>query len=425
MKRSVFNMALLFMLIFLVACSNDDNVGGNTDKRIVISNAELARVFDGDTDDKSVTISNASGIAGIIADEIIIKVTTGIFQNSNDVDVTFDITDDDYDKKSIAMTKSVKQVVNNILNVTGNNIEGLSKEASVVVEIDDTAVTATVTITVNTDYVFEDRTTTKTFAITFNRSNFDKIIISENAINIPAITVTANKAGINGFTIPQGFSDVTSGVNATFLNTTIQHAQKKTVFKNSITAIDISTVKGLKIKSVGDVVVNTGNTGAEIIVTFEPIAGYKFVTGTTKEVTINVSGDFNTVNNKIKEIAFKTSSYVEMKPGVAGISEAIQFSEGFIQQEGNSPTLTFYTEYDPAGKNTIAKIAVDKLFLNTLAKLNDGKFPDGVTYTTARPGEIAVTGTGATYTITLEALPGYTFQDGNAKSKKVEVKVSF
>ena len=421
MKRSVFNMALLFMLIFLVACSNDDNVGGNTDKRIVISNAELARVFDGDTDDKSVTISNASGIAGIIADEIIIKVTTGIFQNSNDVDVTFDITDDDYDKKSIAMTKSVKQVVNNILNVTGNNIEGLSKEASVVVEIDDTAVTATVTITVDTDYVFEDRTTTKTFAITFNRSNFDKIIISENAINIPAITVTANKAGINGFTIPQGFSDVTSGVNATFLNTTIQHAQKKTVFKNSITAIDISTVKGLKIKSVGDVVVNTGNTGAEIIVTFEPIAGYKFVTGTTKEVTINVSGDFKTVNNKIKEIAFQTSSPVNV--GGTNISKPMRFGANFTQT--TTPTVNFPTGTTDEEKKLRTKHIVGVLFMNTDQQLNGGKFPEGVAYPLANTVEKIFELGGATYTITLEALPGYTFQGGNATSKEVEVKVSF
>ena len=92
---------MLYILIFLVACSTDGNISGGNANLKIVANAELARVFDGATDDKSIAIEKVSGTVGIVADKIVFKVLTDTFQNNPDVAITFDTTDNDDGGKKI------------------------------------------------------------------------------------------------------------------------------------------------------------------------------------------------------------------------------------------------------------------------------------------------------------------------------------
>ena len=413
---------------FTIGLTNNAFVGAK-----IILNATLATAFDGGDNDKSATLNQASGdSAGIAAGEIVLKVNaSGVFQNDTVTALTFHANDNTLSKKESVVKNSIIKTVTPIL--TTNNVEGLSvtiklEDLSIAEMIDKNKMIATVSIKALQGYKFEDKTTVKTFEITFNSENFGDSFISEGAINIPKVDVTERKAGITAFTIPAGFKDVNSGANATFHKTIYQTAKKKTVLKTSINAINISSVQGLKIKSVSNATVNTGNTKAEITVTFEPEPGYKFKNGaTTKVVKITVAGDFKTSGGTIKEIAFQTSSKVEMTDKLPGINEAIIFNAGFIQKEGNSPKLTFPPGLSFVDKKIVTRISIEKLFLHTITEQTGGKFPEGVTIGIDDLREEIFTDTGATYKVTFEALPGYKFPDNKptATTREATIKVSF
>ena len=332
---------------------------------------------------QSAKTSPSSGVAGIAIDAIKLNATNGKFNNDDTVAVIFHTADKAWAKQVSAMTKSIKLIVEWVLNDTNkaplNKIEGLSTKVTVsnIVRKDMKNVTATVTISTAEGYRFEDHSISKDFKITLQSNGFTPFTIDLNRFNIPASSASAGKAGYVAFTIPDGFASVTKPVAVTFNSADNTLDKQKTAVKKAMKEMNVTSKEGIVVSSVGDL-----NANKTILVTFSPKPGYTFSGVDSKTVMISLSGRFAGVVDpyKIIETPF-TLSASAVAPGRAGIS-SMPFQSGF-REPANIRCMSFHSsdKKDFHKRKAAAIRALDKMLTENNSSYPDSDYPFAVEYT--------------------------------------------
>ena len=398
-----------------------------------IFNTKLATVFDGSANDKSKAINASWGSnAGFAADAIVVHFTGTAFIDGTVNDVTFHDKDTEFGRQETVIKASAYKVINNILNITENSVVGLAgnitkEDITIARGADHTKIIATVKINADAGYIFEDLNTFKTFKITFKSNKLEKIVISEGAINVAAINVAPQKAGINAFTIPAGFKPVLVSENAKFDNVDSTEAGKANALNAAMREM-VADVTGAT-TAINGLAINLAKTSATFKITFTPKENYKFKSGATKVVTVTVYGNFADGVQLINEIPFDTYQHTFAKPGQALIPArdgkgAISFGANFKQM--STPKVSFDDSdkgNDDRKKAAIIK-ALDILFLKSNTANNED-LPVGTVY---HEGNVTLKTWNAStgkFTVRIDRFDGFKFSDDTLTHKNIEVNVAF
>ena len=384
-----------------------------------VLNTKLATTFTGTANDKSTTINEATGTAGIASGGITINSDArGVLTSVGNTAVTFADADNTSERQISAMKNSVKKAVDAILKVSDNTVLGLSTESTVVVNLlsDAQKAEATVTLSTTGEYLFEDKRNTRTFVIVLTSLDI-KSIIDPSAFNVPATTAIQGTAGTASFTIPIGFDDVTAKVPTYFHNKDNLLYNEK---KNAITKAfeSMSTPTGVQITAVEEDI-----RSSKVTVTFGAKDGYKFIdSSSSKKFTIHLSGFFGDSQQTIEEPAYSVK-------GFGAIPNGIHFNPGFVQKG-----LVYATVRGNVNNQKIAVMqALDQMFYDasSFAPL----LPEGIKYTKTSPrarvkldskGNPMLYDNQGHFIITLPRLDdSYIFNQADQAKKEITIKVQW
>ena len=384
-----------------------------------ILNTQLARTFTGAANDQSITINETTGTAGIESGGIIIASdANGVFTSAGTAIVTLADADNTSTRQIVAMQQAVKTAVDAILNVSDNNVLGLSKESSVVVRLSGIqGAEATVTLSTTDGYLFEDNRNTKTFIIVLTRLDIVSIIDS-SAFNVPATPTSQGTAGTASFTIPVDFNDVTIKVPTYFHNkdNLLYNEKKDAVTK---TFKSMPTPIGVEITAIEEDI-----HSSKVTITFGAKDGYRFIDHSpSKRFTIYLSGYFGDGTQTIEEPSY-------FVPGFGVIPSGIQLDPGFVQHK----RLVHATVRGNVNNQKIAVMqALDQMFYN--ASIYAPLLPEGIKYTKKTPrarvkldakGKPMLYDNQGYFIVTLPQQDGYyIFNQADKTKKEITIRVQW
>ena len=343
-----------------------------------ILNTKLVEAFTGAANDKSTTINETVGTAGIESGEITINSdANGVFASVSST-VTVSDADNTPERQISAMQNSVKTAVDAILRVSDNTVVGLSTESTVVVKpygSQTSLAIATVTLSTTGDYLFEDNSNIKTFVIaltiveapTYSVLNTKLSATFTGAANDQSTTInaTAGTVGIEsgGITITSEASGIFTSINSTVTVSDADNTSERQILamQNSVkTAVDAilrvsdNTVVGLSTEST----VTVRTAGAQTFlatVTLSTTGDYLFENNSniktiTIVLTIAEAPTYSVLNTKLASTftgaANDQSTTINATTGTAGINSGgitITSEASGIFTSINSTILAFAT----------------------------------------------------------------------------------
>ena len=457
MKKLIFKIALLSMLLVFVACANDETSTGGS-ASLTIPNSTLVAKFFGDmaSKDQNPERRANAGNAGIDAGGVTFKFDkqSAEFVNGN-AKITFHEDDNTAAEQSAALKARIRFEASAIIQNPSNKIDGLSPLVDVDIthdELSATKATALVTVKTSGESKFEDGEKTKTFNIILTGKYFvpPAIILNETLAiafndNDPSDLITASpgNAGIAAGEIVINanngdFQDTDNTAEVTFDNAEINATQLIAAMKNSVkTAVDdilkqaTNTVEGLSTETLVSVRISGTKGLATVTIKVKDSFSYSFEDGSNaKTFVITLTSDRikKTIitNTKLAEIfngaPDDRSRAVNLIGGLAGIkAEGIILNAVAGKFDTSNTNVIFHIGDTTAANQNAAILYSVKLVVNEILGKSVNKI-DGLN-TNAVFKVVIADSTTATATATINTIDGYEFEGGST-SKDIVVKLT-
>ncbi len=456
MKKLVFKIALLSMLLVFVACTDDGTDTGSGGVSLTIPNSTLVAKFFGTmlSNDQNPVGRAIAGTAGINEGGVTFKFDqrTSKFVDGK-AEIKFHNDDNTAAEQSAALKARITNEARTIIQHANNKITGLSPLVGVEIthdELDATKATALVTVKTSGESKFEDGEKTKTFNIMLTGIYFVPPIVVLNETlatafndNDPSDLITASpgNAGIAAGEIVINanngdFQDTDNTAEITFHDTETDATKLITAMKNSVkTAVDDilrlpnNTVKGLSTETL--VSVRISGTEGLATVTIKVKEGFSFEDGSNaKTFVITLTSDRiqKTIitNTKLAEIfngaSEDKSRTVNLIGGVAGMpANGIILNAPGGTFDTSNTVVTFHIGDTTAANQNAAILYSVKLVVNEILEKSVNKI-DGLNINAVFKVVIADSTT-ATATATINTIDGYEFEGGST-SKDIVVELT-
>ena len=457
MKKLVFKIALLSMLLVFVACTDDGTDTGSGGVSLTIPNSTLVAKFFGTmlSNDQNPVGRAIAGTAGINEGGVTFKFDqrTSKFLDGK-ADIVFHDDDNTAAEQSAALKARITNEARTIIQHANNKITGLSPLVGVEIthdELNATKATALVTVKTSGESKFEDGEKTKTFNIMLTGIYFVPPIVVLNETlaiafndNDPSDLITASpgNAGIAASEIVINanngdFQDTDNTAKITFDDAETDATKLITAMKNSVkTAVDdilkqaTNTVEGLSTET--QVSVRISGTKGLATVTIKVEKGFSFEDGSNaKTFVITLTSDRikKTIitNTKLAEIfngaSEDKSRTVNLIGGVAGMpADGIILNADLNGKFATSNTNVIFHIGDTTAANQNAAILYSvKLVVNEILEKDVNKI-DGLNINAVFKVVIADSTT-ATATATINTIDGYEFEGGST-SKDIVVELT-
>ena len=454
MKKLIFKIALLSMLLVFVACANDETSTGGS-ASLTIPNSTLVAKFFGDmaSKDQNPERRPNAGNAGINAGGVTFKFDkqTAEFVNGN-AEIIFHNDDNSAAEQSAALKARIIFEASAIIQNPSNKIDGLSNLVGVDIEVaTDTTATAIITVNTSGESQFENGEKTKTFNINLTGDYFVAPTIIPNESLITAfqndkslnINAAAGMAGIIADEITVNvidgdFQDDTSA-NVTFSSGDDNGGKQLAAMKKAVTKavsdiLTLNAVEGLNTTALVNVKIN-GSGAATATVTIKPKDSFVFQDGRyTKTFKITLSNGtigFSTISHSTLIAAFKdgtgndTNTSLNATSGTAGFGGAeinVKYSiTDFVSDTG--ARVSFAKTDFSSSLQVVAMTKSVKQLVEAILKHNDNKV-DGLDTNIEVTVKTNATDS-ATATVTVKALPGFFFEDSaNGDNKTFEIALT-